>query len=88
MKIIFTPRFRRSYKRLVLKNLTIQHVVKERLFLFENNPFDERLKNHALRGKLFGYRAIFIGYDLRALYKKDGTVFVFYDIGTHDTLYK
>ncbi|MBI2464376.1 hypothetical protein HYV57_05460 [Candidatus Peregrinibacteria bacterium] len=44
------------------------------------------MKNHILGGKLFGYRAIFIGYDLRALYRKDGAVFIFYDIGTHDAL--
>lgn len=87
MKIVFTTRFNRSYKRLIAKNEKLKETVNEKILLFEQNTNHEILKDHPLKGKLYGYRAFSIGYDLRLIYKKIGAVYVFYDIGTHDDIY-
>ena len=88
MKIFFTTRFRRSYKRLVSRSEELRKIVAERVRLFSENPDTHLLKDHILKGKLQGYRAFSIGYDLRILYRKEKDVYVFFDIGTHDKIYK
>lgn len=87
MKILYTTRFRRSYKRLVSKSEKLRMLVYERMLLFEKDPQHSSLKNHILKGKLEGYRAITIGYDLRAIYREEKDTFIFFDIGTHDEVY-
>lgn len=60
----------------------------ERLMLFEQDPYDRTLRNHALKGKWVGYRSIDIAGDLRALYYVDGEkIVIFAFIGTHSQLY-
>lgn len=60
----------------------------ERLMLFEQDPYDRTLRNHALKGKWIGYRSIDIAGDLRALYYVDGEkIVIFAFIGTHSQLY-
>lgn len=88
MKILFTTRFQRSHKRLVSRSAELKKVVSERMQFFSKDPATPLLKDHALRGKLEGYRAFSIGYDLRALYRKEKDAFIFFDIGTHDQIYE
>jgi addiction module RelE/StbE family toxin len=88
MKIFFTPRFRRSYKRLVSKNEKLRNLVAERMAIFEKNPQSPPLKNHPLQGKLTGYRAFSLAFDLRALYRKEKDTYIFFDIGTHREVYE
>lgn len=88
MKIIFTTRFRRSYKRLVLKNAVIKKLVDERCVLFSADSKNILLKDHSLGGKLASYRAFSIGYDLRVMYRQEHNECIFFDIGTHDDLYR
>lgn len=88
MKIFFTPRFRRSYKRLVSKSEKLRSLVNERMAMFEKNPKDPFLKDHALKGKLIGYRAFSLAFDLRALYRKEKDTYIFFDIGTHKEVYQ
>lgn len=88
MNIFLTPRFRRSYLRLAAKSEQVKSIVNERMMMFEKNPQNPSLKNHALRGRLKGYRAFSLGYDLRAIYRKDGSTYVFFDIGTHSDVYR
>lgn len=88
MKILFTPRFRRSYKRLVSKSEKLRNLVNERMAMFEKNPANPLLKDHALQGKLKGYRAFSIAFDLRALYRKEKDTSIFFDIGTHKEVYQ
>ena len=86
MKILFQKSFEKRYKSLPDK---IKTKIKEKNILFEKDPFDASLNNHALHGKYMGYRSIDIIGDIRAIYKflnKDMILFV--DIGTHSKLYK
>ena len=86
MKLFYTTRFERAYKKLPA---TGKNVVDDALCTFVNDPFSPALRNHALRGKLQGIRAIKAGYDLRLLYTEEGghTIVFFIAVGTHDQVY-
>lgn len=88
MKIFLTPRFRRSYKRLVSKSEKLKNLAVERMAMFEENPRNPLLRDHALKGKLTGYRAFSLAFDLRALYRKEKDMYIFFDIGTHKEVYQ
>jgi hypothetical protein len=47
MNIVFYPRFERGYKRL---DPQIPRIAHERIALFEQDPFDRRLRTHELHG--------------------------------------
>ncbi len=59
------------------------------LRLFEKNPHDPQLKNHALHGELKGNRAISAGGDLRLVFREENNyeVVVFLSVGTHNQVY-
>lgn len=59
-----------------------------RLLIFERNPFDPILRNHALTGKYFGYRSIDVTGSLRAIYRLlDRNTAYFIAVDTHPNLY-
>lgn len=55
--------------------------------MFEIDPFNAELNNHALAGKYFGCRNINITGDIRAIYEISGEIIVFAQIGAHHDLY-
>lgn len=88
MIISFTRSFQKQYKK---ADKTIQKTFQKRLKLFMEDPLNDLLRNHALQGKLSGYRSINITGDWRALYsvnQKDNELVIFEAIGTHSQLYK
>lgn len=64
----------------------------KRLEIFKKDPFDSRLNNHPLKGKLLGYRSINITGDWQAIYSEhkseNNTIIIFELLGTHSQLYK
>lgn len=85
MKIATSKLFNKQYAKLGFGD---QQRFKTRIAIFRVNPYDQRLRNHALKGKYSGYRSIDIRSDLRALYTMEGnTVIIFGFIGTHSQLY-
>ena len=86
MKIHFHKNFDKRYDKLSSEQ---KKRVKDRLFLFLENPFHPVLGNHPLRGKYTGYRSINITGDLRAIYKFISDYeYIFVTIDTHSNLYK
>lgn len=84
-QIQFTKDFTKQFKKLRPNQ---QERFYERLGLFEKNPQDRMLRDHALKGKYIGYRSIDIDGDLRALYYIQGDKAVIFGfIGTHSQLY-
>ena len=81
-------RFIKSYVKL---NRKIQDKFDEIFLIFLNNPFDERLRNHALNWEYKWFRSIDISWDFRVIFREypNGTYeFVeFVDIWTHSQLY-
>jgi len=85
MIIRTTKKFDKQYAKLTEKN---KKFFKIRMAVFKPDPFDARLRNHALKGKYLGYRSIDITGDIRALYYiKDNAVIIFAFIGSHSQLY-
>lgn len=85
MIIQTTKKFDKQYAKLKPK---IKTKFKTQVGIFVKNPFDKRLRNHALKGKYIGYRSIDITGDVRALYTvKDDKIILFGFIGSHSQLY-
>jgi len=81
-----------THKSFVKKIKKVPNPIKKRYLecsaLFEKNPTDERLHNHALAGRYLGYRSISISSDWRIIFKEsDFQTVIFVDIGTHSQLY-
>jgi addiction module RelE/StbE family toxin len=85
MVIKTTNSFDKQYAKLTRED---QQRFKNRIQLFQTNPFDRLLNNHGLKGKYLGYRSIDVRGDLRALYKVEGNVIIIFAfIGSHSQLY-
>lgn len=63
--------------------------VAEALLLFEKDPHDPILRNHALHGDRKGNRAISAGGDLRIVFREENNydLVVFLTVGSHNQVY-
>lgn len=86
MEIIFKRKFLKQYKKLRKSD---QKKVDDALELFGNNPFEPKLKNHALLGKLDGERSISAAFDLRIIFETydNYLVVTMLNVGTHNQVY-
>ena len=88
IKIIWDEGFKRKYKKIIKNNLNLKDKFWELTYLFEKEPFDNRLKTHKLTGKLKGLWAFRIDYDCRVVFKFiNSNEVLFIDIGGHDEVY-
>lgn len=89
MRVKLSPEF---YKRLKFANVRIRKTFKERIAIFQDNPNDLRLDNHALRDEFAGYNSIDITADWRAIFEiidnEEDPIAWFVDLGAHKDLYK
>ncbi len=85
MRILFHKDFKKAFRKL---SASLQTRCDNRLRLFQNNPLDPLLHNHALQGTYDGYRSINVTGDFRAVYKDSaGDAVEFVDIDTHHNLF-
>lgn len=87
MKVEFSHGFIKIYKKRFSNKPTIQKRFNERTRLFAQNPSSVLLKDHALSGKLKGYRAFSVTGDVRVVYHIHNKTAYFVDIGTHNQVY-
>lgn len=85
MTISYSKQFIKSAKKLDSK---IRKKLLERIQVFEKNPLDPQLRDHALKGSYKQYHSIDITGDYRALYLLQGDEAIFDIIGTHAQLYE
>lgn len=81
MKIIYSPKFQKSYKKLP-KGVKLRTEEKEEIFRIDT--FDARLKTHRLKGQLSDHYTISVSYHYRIVFhfeKKD--VVILDAVGTH-----
>jgi mRNA-degrading endonuclease YafQ of YafQ-DinJ toxin-antitoxin module len=81
MQIIYSSKFTRQYKKLA-PNIQALTEIKEEIF--KNNPFDSRLKTHALSGSFEGLHGFSITYSVRIIFRRHGDTIIFLQIGYHD----
>ncbi len=91
--LILTPRFERSFQRLVKKNPSLQGRIEDTLRRMEENLDDSKLKTHHLSGTLAGLYACTVAYDCRIVFAKEKNAqrkdidLILIDIGSHDEVY-
>jgi len=86
MNIVFKKSFIKQYSKLT--NIQ-KDSVDIAICVFMDNPKDLKLKNHSLKGRLKGKRAISAGFDLRIVFiEKQSYIFVeMLAVETHNQVY-
>ena len=91
--LIWSNTFLKSFKRLVKKRPDRREEIERALRLLLDDPFNQKLETHKLKGKLSGTWACSVGYDLRIIFdfvrekdKKEDDIFLI-ELGTHDEVY-
>lgn len=87
MKIIYHKIFLKSFSKLPQSD---KERVKKTINLFFQNPFDKKLRNHALKGRMRGKRAISVKSDCRIIFMEQDKylLVIFLDLGKHNRVYK
>ncbi len=80
MKIRFSARFKRHYKKLPLE---VKLKAEQRENLFRANPFNVQLNTHKLHGKLKNQWSFSVDNTHRVLFEFDGSDVIFLDVGDH-----
>lgn len=82
MKIIYSSKFAREYKKL---SDDIKDIAEKQEIIFRKNPFDPKLKTHKLKGKLSEFLAFSIDYKHRIIFEFDKSkkIAYFHSVGNH-----
>jgi mRNA interferase YafQ len=92
-QLVLTPKFKRSFRKFVLRNSKLQKRIEEILQQMQEDVFASKLGTHSLKGELLGLKACSCGYDCRILFSLEidketkEEVIILLDIGTHDEVY-
>lgn len=84
MEIVASHRFKKQYRKLPAP---VKQQVGNCLEMFVRDPFDQRLRNHPLKGEYYECRSIDVNSDFRIVYRDIGTHYRLVAIGTHSELY-
>lgn len=81
MKIYYSGKFAKEYKKLPLK---IKKLAEKKEKLFRDDPFNPQLKTHKLTGKLKEFWAFSIDFEYRIIFEFASKDIVwFHSVGTH-----
>lgn len=86
MELIFTKSFRKALSKLTIARR--KHVEKA-VGQYQSDRTDPILRDHALKGKMQGFRTFSAAWDLRVIYREEGgfMTIVLIDTGTHNQVY-
>lgn len=85
MRITYSPTFLRHYHKL---ELALQECAEAKENIFQQNPFDSRLKTHKLHGRLNNLWAFSVTAKIRIVFEfEEKQTVIFHAVGTHD-IYK
>ena len=84
MEVILHKSVKHSFKKLPRK---ICDKFYDRVELFKVDKFNPVLNNHSVDGAYVNSRSINITGDYRLVFREEGDVAIFIDIGTHSELY-
>ncbi len=87
MKIKYHKRFEKQFKKLLDRDKAI---VMRAIEKFINNPKDNSLRNHNLKGALLWKKTISVSSDLRIIFEEfnNYALIIFLDLGKHNKVYK
>ena len=88
IEIAFSSSFKRAFRKRVQGKVGLEARFWERVAIFQNNPFDPRIRAHKLSGQLKDLWSFSVEYDVRVIFSfiEDGKA-LFIDIGTHKEVY-
>lgn len=89
MKVEYTPKFKRRFKKKIKKFPTLQDSFGIAFEKFIANPYDPTLETHKLSGNMKKFWAFTVEHDCRVVFSfqdEDQTA-VFVDFGSHDEVY-
>jgi addiction module RelE/StbE family toxin len=93
MKIGWTPKSLRSFKRLIRKNPNLRPLIEQTLLQLAKDPFDSSLRTHKLKGEFANVWSCSIDYKYRILFEfvenpedKQEAILLL-NLGTHDEVY-
>jgi len=86
MEIFYSPSFKRAYKKLPDD---LKDAAEDKELIFRRDPFDKRLKTHALKGRLKGLFSFSIDAKHRVIFEfsSDMKEAIFHIVGNHN-IYK
>ncbi len=87
LRLFKTNQFKRSYRRLKLKDSDEEHLITILYKLLNGIELDRRYCDHALKGQLSGYRECHIRPDLLLVYRTEEGYLKLVDIGSHSELF-
>ncbi len=68
VEIVLSSRFQKAFKRKVRGNKMLETRFRDRVAIFQSDPFDPRLKAHKLSGELDKLWSFSIDYDARVIF--------------------
>ena len=68
IEIAFSSSFKKTFKKRIKGRLNLENKFWKRVEIFQNNPFDSRIKTHKLSGKLKELWSFSIDYDNRVIF--------------------
>ncbi len=81
MKILYSSKFAREYKRLPL---SIKKIAERKEEIFRSDPFDPKLKTHKLKGGLKGFLSFSINQKYRIIFEfRSSNTAWFHSAGEH-----
>ncbi len=86
-KFVRTLQFRRSFHKRIRFNPKLYELFWERAELFFDGD-THITKPHALTGKMYGLHSFSVTSDIRVIYKKAPSHYIFIDIGSHKQVYR
>ena len=86
-KVAFSPSFQKQLIQLRQKDKKLFVKIKKQFEIFKLNPRHPSLRLHKLKGDLKNTWSLSITMDFRLLFIEDSE-FYFFDMGTHDQVYK
>lgn len=88
MQIQISPELHKELKRVKARNKKLAQKIEKQLTIFEQNPRHSSLRIHKLTGKLDNLWSLSIDRNYRLLYIFDKEGVYFFDLGTHDQVYR
>ncbi len=88
MQIRLDIKLQKEIKEISKKNPKLLQKIQKQLGLFAINPKHRSLRVHKLSGELDNIWSISITMDIRLVYIQDRDEAYFFDIGTHDEVYR
>ena len=92
-KVVSYTSFDRAFKHITKRNNQLQDKIFTVIELLSENPFDNKLDTHKLKGILFGNYACTVEYDCRIVFSfgtnevTNEEIIYLHDIGTHEDVY-